>query len=40
MLKLLGGYFGYQFGTKYGAVFATLDQWRILGYKNGIINAP
>ena len=34
-----GGCFGYQFGTKYGVVFATFEQWRIFGYKNGTINA-
>ena len=35
-----GARFGYQFGTKYGVVFATFCQWRIFGYKNGAFNAP
>jgi hypothetical protein len=34
-----GGCFGYQFGTKYGELFATFSQWRIFGYKNGAFNA-
>ena len=37
--ELLGGSFGDQFGIKYGAVFATFDQWHVFGYKNGTINA-
>lgn len=35
-----GGCFGYQFGTKYGELFATFRQWGMFGYKNGTINAP
>ena len=38
--RTVGGCFGYQFGTKYGVVFATFSQWRIFGYKYGTINAP
>ena len=34
-----GGCFGYQFGTKYGELFATFSKWRIFGYKNGTFNA-
>jgi len=38
--ELYGGCFGYQFGTKYGELFATFSQWRIFGYKNGTFIAP
>ena len=37
--KLLGGCSGYQFGTKYEAVFATFTQCRIFGCENGTFKA-